>query len=95
MTATTTEAKFTSLFDQASQAFGEAMKAGVKVQEDIAKCWSEALESGGALTQWQTRSRAMFDEAIPATQRNVETWLKVVEQNYNRSMDLLKKAFES
>jgi len=91
----TAEAKMTNLFDQAVQSFGDAVKAGVKIQEDIAKFWGDVLDQGGAMQEWQKRSRAMVNEAIPTAQRQAEEWLKLVEQNYKRSMDLLKKAFDS
>jgi hypothetical protein len=92
---TTSETSVTSLFDQAVQTCGEAMKAGVKIQEDMARWWSEALEQGGAMQAWQKRSRAILSEAIPAAQKNAEEWLRVIEQNYRRGMELLKKALES
>lgn len=92
---TAPENSVTNLFDQAVQTCSEAMKAGVKVQEDMARWWSEAFEQSGAMQAWQKRSRAMLSEAIPAAQKNAEEWLRVIEQNYRRGMELVKKAFES
>jgi polyhydroxyalkanoate synthesis regulator protein len=83
------------MFDSAINAFGDAMKAGVKAQEEIVKWWSNSLNGGTPLGDWQKRSKQMFDEAVPAAQRNAEEWLKVVEQNYRRSVELLKKAMDS
>lgn len=95
MATATAEMKMTTLFDQAVQSFGEAMKAGVKIQEDITKWWSDVLDQNTAVQEFQKRSRAIVSEAIPAAQKNAEDWMKLVEQNYKRSMDLLKKAFDS
>jgi len=89
------ESRLTSMFDQTVQTFSEAMKTGVKFQEDMAKWWSDALEQGGPVQESQKRFRALVSEAIPAAQKNAEEWLKIVEQNYRRAMDLLKKAFDS
>lgn len=89
------EARMSSLFDQAVLTFGDALKAGVRIQEEVAKWWTDALEQGGPVQEWQKKSRAIVSEAIPAAQKNAEEWLKLVEQNYKRSMDLLKKAFDT
>ena len=94
-TATATKENVSGLFDQAVSTFGDAMKAGVKIQEEVGKWWSDALQQAGPVTDWQKQSRALVSEAIPAAQKNAEDWLKLVEQNYKRSMALLKKAFDT
>jgi hypothetical protein len=90
-----TETRMTSLFDQAVQTFGDAMKAGVKIQEEIGRWWSDVIDQAGPVTEWQKRSRAMVCDAIPAAQRNTEELMKVLEQNSRRSLDLLKKAVDT
>jgi len=80
------------VLDSALGAFGDALKAGVKAQEEMLKCWSGAAENVNPLADWQKRSRQFFDEGIPAAQKHAEDWLKIIEQNYRRSIDLLKKA---
>jgi hypothetical protein len=95
MAAATVTKEVSSLFDQAVSTFGDALKAGVKIQEEVGKWWSDALEHAGPVNEWQKKSRALVSEAIPAAQKNAEEWLKLVEQNYKRSMTLLKKAFET
>ena len=93
--STKTESDVMQVLDTAVNAFGDAMKAGVKAQEEMSKCWSDALSSGNPLGDWQKRSRQMFDEAVPAAQRQTQELLKLVEQNYRRSVDLLKKALDT
>ena len=83
------------VLDSAIGAFGDALKAGVRAQEEMVKWWSGAAESANPLAEWQKRSRRFFDEAAPSAQKQVEDWMKVVEQNYRRSIDLLKKAVDS
>ena len=85
----------TGLFDEALQTFNDAVKAGVKVQEEIGKWWSDALDQAGPADQWQKKSKAILGEAIPAAQKNAEDWLKLVETNYKRSLGLLKKAWDT
>jgi hypothetical protein len=91
---TKTETQFTGLFDQAVESFGESMKVGVKFQEDLAKWWADALEQTGPMQNWHKRTRAMVSEVVPAAQKNAEEWMRIMEDNYRRSIDLMRRAFE-
>src|SRR5688572_156230 len=94
-TKTESAARACGPFDEAVANFNDAVKAGVKAQEEIGKWWSDALaQAGGGGEQWQKQSKAVFAEAIPAAQKNAEDWLKLVDQNYKRSLALFKKAWE-
>jgi hypothetical protein len=85
----------TGLLDQAVSTFGEALKAGVKIQDEVGKWWTDALDQTGPAMAWQKRSQAIAQEALPAAQKNAEEWMKLVEKNYAKSINLLKKAFET
>ena len=87
-----TENRVVNFFDQGVQTFGDALKAGVKLQEDTAKWWTDAMEKAGPAQEWQKKGRSVLSEAIPVAQKNAEDLLKVIEQNYRRSVDLVKKA---
>lgn len=91
----TVESTMTGLFDQAVRSFGDAIKAGVKMQEDATRWWSDTLEKSSPLADWQKRSLAGVKEAIPVAQKNAEEFLRLVEGNYRKSVDLLKRAFET
>ena len=83
------------ILDSAVGAFGDALQAGVKAQEEMVKWCSGAVENVSPLADWQKRSRQFFEEGVPAAQKHVEEWIKLVEQNYRRSIDLLKKAVDT
>ena len=93
--------RVSALFDDAVSTFGDAVKAGVKVQEEIGKWWSDALEQAAGcqasspVDAWQKKSKAVLSEAIPAAQKNAEECLKLVEANYKKSLALLKKAWDA
>ena len=64
MAATATKSdRVSGLFDQAVLTLGDALKAGVKIQEEVGKWWSDALEQAGPVTDWQKKSRALVSEA--------------------------------
>jgi len=92
---TDTASRVSGLFDEAVQTFNEAVKAGTKVQDEIGKWWSDALQQAGPMEDWQKKSKAVMGEAIPAAQKNAEELLKLVEQNYKRSLSMLKKACDA
>jgi hypothetical protein len=89
------EADVCQVLDTAVTAFGDAMKAGVKAQEEMSRSWSDAIFVGNPAGDWQKRSRQWFDESVPAAQKHTLEVLKLVEQNYRRSVDLLKKAVDT
>lgn len=93
MPATPTEA-VTGLFDQAVQTFGEALRAGVKAQEQIAGFWSEALRMSPN-QDYQRKARTFLSDAVPAAQKSTEELLRTIDANYRRSVELLKKACDS
>jgi hypothetical protein len=89
------ESDVMQVLDSALGAFGDAMKAGVRAQEEMVKWWSGSVENVNPLGDWQKRSRQFFDEGVPAAQKQAQEWMKLVEQNYRRSVELLKKAVDT
>jgi len=83
------------ILDSAANAFSDAMKAGAKAQEDMVNWWSNFLDGGNPLGDLSKRSRQLFDEAVPEVKKQTQEWMKLLEQNYRRSAELLKKAFDS
>jgi len=91
----TFEPAFTGLFDQAASSFGEALKTGVKFQEDFAKYWSDVMDKTGPLAEVQKRSLSTMKEVVPVAQKNVEDLFRVVDENYRRGLELMKKSLEA
>src|SRR5579864_6692740 len=87
----TYEATWTGLFDQAVQSFGEALKAGVKAQEQVVGFWTDAV-SKGAAGDYQKKAQGAFNDAIPAVQKTTEDYLRLVDVNYRKGIEALKKA---
>jgi len=83
------------VLDSAMGAFGDALKTGVKAQEEMLKWCTSTVDNTNPLGEWQKRARQFFDDGVPAVQKQAEEWLKLVDQNYRRSVDLLKKAVDS
>src|SRR5438477_89022 len=54
-----------NLFDQAVHTFGDALKTGVRIQEEVGRLWTDAFDQTAPLQDWQKKGRAVFTEAIP------------------------------
>jgi hypothetical protein len=87
----TCETPLTGFFDQAAKSFGEALQAGVKAQEQVVGFWSEALGKTGA-GEYQEKARAAIASTVPVAQKSAEEYLKLVDSNYRKSLEALKKA---
>ncbi|HUB25704.1 MAG TPA: hypothetical protein VL992_09780 [Tepidisphaeraceae bacterium] len=83
------------ILDSAASAFSDAMKAGVKAQEEVVKWWTGALDGGCQVGDFQKRGRQFLDEAVPAAQKQAQDWMKVLDSNSRRSVDLLRKALNA
>ena len=85
------ETNFTSFLDPAVQTLEDAFMAGVKIQENVTKFWSDAFDQAGVLQDWQKRSQALIKEVIPAAQKNAENWMRILEENYRSNIELLRR----
>jgi len=94
MATKTTDVNFTAVCDQAVQSFSDTCKGAVKMQEDAVKWWSNILDQAGPTQDWQRKAGSILNDTIPAVQKNADEWVKVFESSSNRTMNLLKKAFD-
>ena len=91
----TTEGKtkpVTDLYDQAMKSYEQALKTGVKMQEESAKYFSNLVNQTTSPQDLQKRMKSVTDEFIPQTQKSVEEGVKLIEQTTRTSIELLKKA---
>lgn len=91
----TTEEKtkpVTDLYDQAMKSYEQALKTGMKMQEESAKYFSNLVNQSTSPQDWQKRIKTVADEFIPQTQKTVDEGVKLIEQTSRTSIELLKKA---
>lgn len=81
--------------EQAMDTFNGAFKAGVKMQEEMSKWWTDMVSESSPIQDWQKRAQTIWTDAIPLAQKTAEEGMKVIDQNYRNSLDLLKKAFDT
>ena len=83
------------VFGQAARLFQNAIEAGVRVQEESAKSFSDMMGRLAAPVDWQQRTQATLDQAMGAAQQNWQEALRVMNDNAKLSFELLEKAFNS
>jgi hypothetical protein len=90
----TTEGKtkpVSDLFEQALKNYEQALKTGLKLQEESAKVYLGSLCCGPA-ADVQKKIKAVSDETIPQIEKAVDEALEVLEKNSRTGVALLKKA---
>src|SRR5512133_675785 len=83
------------LYEQAMGNYEQALRTGLRFQEESGKWLTTMLDQASCPQDWQRWVRAMSDRFIPETQKHMEDNLKMVEQNSRIGVDLMKKAFEA
>ena len=80
------------LFAQATKNYEQALKTGVKLQEESAKLFLSLFSQAPAPPDFQKKFKTISDEIIPQTEKAVDEAMKVIEQNSRAGVELLKKA---
>jgi translation initiation factor 2 alpha subunit (eIF-2alpha) len=80
------------LFEQAMRNYEQALKTGLRFQEESSRLWTGLLGQSAAPADWQKRVKTMTDEFLPQAEKSLEESLKVVEQNSRAGVELMKKA---
>lgn len=91
----TTEQKakpVSDLFEQAFKSYEQALKTGMKMQEESAKVFSDLVTQATSPQDWQKQMKSACDDFIPQTQKTVDEGLKLIEQTSKSGIELLKKA---
>jgi hypothetical protein len=85
----------TEMFEQAMKNYEQALKTGLKMQEESGKWWTNVLNQATSMPDWQKQVGTLTKEVLPATQKRMSECLQLIEQNSRASVELLKKAVEA
>src|SRR5262249_52487523 len=92
MTATFNDA-MTTMFKNAAESFNSAMQAGVKFQQQAFNAWAQPFNAQA--DDFRATQQRAVDASMTAFQANLAECRKLVDVQGKRSLDLLKKAFET
>ena len=80
------------MFDQAMKNYEQALRTGLKLQEETGKWWINLFNQSGSP---QDASKQFVSEVIPAAQKRFGECVELLEQNSRAGFDLLKKGMET
>lgn len=83
------------MLDQGLKNYEQALRTGLKLQEEAGKCWTKLLNQAASPQDLQKQMASMVNDMIPATQKSMEGYLGLIEQNTRASVDLVKKGLEA
>ena len=83
------------VFEQAMKNYEQALKTGLQLQEEAAQWWHQTLNQASTVDDLHKRIQAMTKDVIPAAQKRMKEYVKLIEQNSQTSLDLLKKAVDA
>lgn len=83
---------FADLFDQATKNYEQAVKTGLKLQEESVKLWATLCNQASSPTDVQKRAKAVSEEIVGRTQAIIGDYVKATDQYSRSSVELLKKA---
>jgi len=81
--------------DKAMKNYEQAVRTGLKLQEEASHLWTNLLNQSASPQDWQNRfsgATTVANGILPAAQKRLEEVLNLVEQNTKSSTDLFKKA---
>jgi len=92
------EKAFDEMADKAMRNYEQALRTGLKLQEEAVRCWGNMFNQTASTQDWQrrfTNLTAMSSEMMPITQQRMEEVLDLMERNSRTGADLVKKAVDA
>ncbi len=84
--------------DTALKNYEQALRTGLKFQEEAGKWWSSMMNQTSFTQDWQkrlTNMTGMANTFMPMAQRRMEDVMTLMEKNNKTSAELMKKACEA
>jgi hypothetical protein len=84
--------------DNALRNYEQAVRTGLKLQEEAGKWWSSMFNQASFAEDWQKRLNQMTGMAnslVPLAQRRMEEVMTLMEQNSRTGAELVKKAVDA
>lgn len=85
----------TEVFDQGLKNYEQALRTGLKFQEEAGKCWTKVFNQAASPHDLHKQFTSAVNDVIPATRRSMEDCVELFEQNSRTSIDLLKRGMET
>ena len=84
--------------DQAIKNYEQALRTGLKIQEETWQSWCAMVSQSPASPEWQKKYTSAFgavNSIVPSFQKRMEETVEVLEKNARLGSDLMKKAVDA
>ncbi len=92
------ENPFADMAEQAARNCEQALRSGLKLQQQASQWWGSMLDHGASAEDWHerfTQYNSLAHSLAPATQQRMEEVLELVEKSTRTGTELYKKAAEA
>ena len=92
------EKPMSDIADKAMKGYEQAIRTGLKLQEEAARWWTNTLNQTASPQDWQkrfTNVTALANGIMPVAQRRMEEVLELLEKNSRTGADLMRKAADA
>jgi hypothetical protein len=79
----------------AAQAFESALKAGLRIQEEAAKRFTDMINEFQKPQDWQKKGQDFIAQWVETVQTSMDESIRVMNQNAKASMEVLQKAYDA
>ena len=83
------------MLDQGLKNYEQALRTGLKVQEEAGKCLTKLFTQATSPQDLQKQISSIANEVIPAAQKSMENCIELIEQNSRASVELVKQGLEA
>lgn len=84
--------------DQARRNYDQSVRAGMKLQEEAGRWWTQTWNQAAMAQEWQKRladATQMASGLAPMAQKKMQEMLDIMEKNSRTSAELMRKATEA
>jgi hypothetical protein len=95
---TTRERTVSDLTEKAIKNYEQIVRTGLRLQEEVGRCWTSMLSHSTSLHDWQrpiTNFTTMTNSILPDAQKRMQEALDLVEKNTRTGVELMKKAADA
>ena len=82
---------FAQVFHDAMRNYEEALKSGIKLQEESVNLWRDLLSKLGSPEELQAKLESMRPDAFPHARQRMEEFVETFDRTSKQTIDLFEK----
>jgi len=79
------------IFHEAMRSYEQALKSGIKLQEESVNLWKDLLSKLGSPEEFQAKLKSLSADVFPNARKRMEEFIETFNTTSNQAMDLFEK----